>query len=355
MAGYRLAVIAAAVGGELHGDPERLVHRVRPIGEAAEGDLAVVVDRRRTTTGTPLHASAVIAPVGLEVAGVDHIFVAHPRQALRCVLELLHPEKRRPAGIAAGAWVSPSARLGKDVFVGAGAVIEDGAVIGDGCQIHAGVVVAEGAWVGEESILFPNVTLYPGVRLGRRVRIHSGAVIGSDGFGYDRDDAGIYGKIPQVGTVEIGDDVEIGANSAVDRATLGVTRIGAGTKVDNLVQIGHNCEIGEHCCIIGQVGLSGSVTLGRAVTLAGQVGVADHVTIAGGTVVGAKSGVPNDLQAGVYLGIPAIPAQLAFRVLGSLPKLPEIRKTVRSLERRVKELEAEITRLRVYGPQDGSE
>lgn len=346
MAGYTLAMIARAVGGELHGDPERVILRVRTVEDAGEGDLVVLGDRRYLGAGVPLAASAVIAPFGLDVGGVDHIRVARSRQALSAVLELFYPAQRRPAGIEPGACVSPRARLGEGVYVGTGAVIEAEAMIGDACQVHANVFVGEGATLGEGSVLFPNVILYPGVRLGCRVRVHSGTVIGSDGFGYDRDEADTQHKIPQVGAVEVGDDVEIGANCAVDRATLGVTRIGRGTKIDNLVQIGHNCEVGEDCCLIGQVGLSGSVKLGSAVTLAGQVGVADHVTIADHTIVGAKSGVPNDLRQGAYLGIPAIPAQLAFRVLGSLPRLPEMRKTLRALERRVKELEEDVARLR---------
>ena len=186
------------------------------------------------------------------------------------------------------------------------------------------------------------MTLYPGVRLGCRNRIHSGAVIGSDGFGYDRDAGGVQNKIPQVGTVEIGDDVEIGANITVDRATLGATRIGDGTKIDNLVQIGHNSTIGKHCCLIGQVGLSGSVTLGDYCVLAGQAGVADHVTLANNVIVGAQAGVHRDLGPGPWLGSPAIPADEAYRVYTALSRLPEMRRTLRVLEERLKELERAV-------------
>jgi UDP-3-O-[3-hydroxymyristoyl] glucosamine N-acyltransferase len=193
--------------------------------------------------------------------------------------------------------------------------------------------------VGDDSVLFPGVVLYPGVTVGRRVRIHAGSVIGSDGFGYERDAAGVQRKIPQIGTVEIDDDVEIGANSCVDRATIGATRIGAGTKVDNLVQIGHNTLVGEHCCVIGQAGLAGSVKVGRFSVLAGQAGIADHVTIAEGTVVGAQAGVPSDIGPGVWLGTPAILAKDARRVFPVLARLPELLNRLRELERKVGALE----------------
>jgi UDP-3-O-[3-hydroxymyristoyl] glucosamine N-acyltransferase len=236
------------------------------------------------------------------------------------------------------------------VYVGAGATIEAGAVIGDRCEVQGNTFVGKGVVLGEACVLFPNVTLYPGVRVGRRVRIHSGTVVGSDGFGYDRDADGVQHKIPQVGTVEIGDDVEIGANCAIDRATMGSTRIGEGSKIDNLVQIGHNCQIGKHCCIIGLVGLSGSVTLGDYCVLAGQAGIADHVRLADRVVVGAQAGVHRDLSPGNWLGSPAIPAEEAYRVYTTLSRLPEMRKSLRVLEERLRRLEEQLGR-----PRDGGE
>jgi UDP-3-O-[3-hydroxymyristoyl] glucosamine N-acyltransferase len=344
--GHTLAAIAAAVDGELRGDPGLVITRVGEVEEAGEGDICVVIDRRYASGLRDLHASALILPRDLDLSGRPVILVANPRRALILLLGLFYPETRKSGGIQPGALVSPNAELGQDVFVGAGATIEAGAVIGNRCQIFGNTFVGERAILGDECVLFPNVTLYPGVMVGRRVRIHSGAVIGSDGFGYDRDMAGVQHKIPQVGTVEIGDDVEIGANCAIDRATMGATRIGEGSKIDNLVQIGHNCQIGKHCCIIGLVGLSGSVTIGDYCVLAGQAGIADHVTLADHVVVGAQAGVHRDLPPGNWLGSPAIPAEEAYRVYTTLSRLPEIRKVLRSLEDRCRRLEEELAHLR---------
>jgi UDP-3-O-[3-hydroxymyristoyl] glucosamine N-acyltransferase len=180
--------------------------------------------------------------------------------------------------------------------------------------------------------------MYPDTRVGRRVRLHAGVVIGADGFGYARDASGVQHKIPQVGTVEIGDDVEIGANTTVDRATLGTTRIREGTKIDNLVQIAHNCTVGKHCCLVAQVGVSGSVEIGNFCVLAGQVGVGDHVKLADGAMVGAQSGVMRDLGPGRWLGYPAIPAEQALQAYLLLTKLPDMRKRLIRLEKRLEEL-----------------
>lgn len=344
MSGHTLAAIAREVGGVLQGNPDQVIERVRDVEEAAHGDLCVIMDRRHPSHLTTLGASAFIVPPGVEGPGLNVIKVDNPRAALIRVLELFYPEAKRAGGIEAGAFVSQHARMGADVFVAAGATVEAGATVGDRCQILGHAYVGEEVVIGHDSVIFPNVTLYAGVRLGCRVRIHSGAVIGSDGFGYDRDSAGVQHKIPQVGTVQIGDDVEVGANTTVDRATLGVTRIGDGTKIDNLVQIGHNSTIGKHCCLVGQVGLSGSVTLGDYCVLAGQVGVADHVTLADHAIVGAQAGVHRDLGPGPWLGSPALPAGEAYRVYTTLSRLPEMRRSLHVLEERLKKLESTVER-----------
>ncbi|HEX9023719.1 MAG TPA: UDP-3-O-(3-hydroxymyristoyl)glucosamine N-acyltransferase, partial [Geobacteraceae bacterium] len=199
-----------------------------------------------------------------------------------------------------------------------------------------------GVEVGDDVTLHANVVVRERCRIGNRVIVHSGAVIGSDGFGYAPDGKGWY-KIPQIGIVIIEDDVEIGANAAIDRAALEVTLIKRGTKIDNLVQIAHNCVIGENCMIVSQVGISGSAKLGEHVTLAGQVGVAGHLEIGANTMVGAKSGVPGNLPAnGMFSGIPTIPHREWLRSMGTVPKLPEIRKTMTALEKRVQELEEKL-------------
>ena len=343
---FTLGAITQALAGELSGDESLRIERVREVVEAGKGDITVVIDRRYLRRLDELPAAAVVVAAGVEAQRSNVVRVANPKRALVTLLRLFHPATVRPATIEPGAQVSPKAQLGRSVFVGAGATIEAGAVIGDGCQVHGGAFVGEEVVLGEGCEIFPNVTLYPRIRLGRRVRVHGGTVIGSDGFGYFRDESGVQEKIPQVGSVEIGDDVEIGANCAVDRATMGATRIGRGSKIDNLVQIGHNCEIGEHCCIIGLVGLSGSVKIGDYCVLAGQAGIADHVTLADHVVVGAQAGVHRDLGPGNWLGSPAIPAEEAYRVYTTLSRLPEMRRTLRSLEERIALLEAELAHLR---------
>ena len=336
---FSLGAIAREIGGELHGDAQLLIARVRDVEDAGEGDICVVIDRKFAPRLAELRASALVLPAGLAAPDRPVIAVANPRQALIRLLGLFHPEAPAPAGVEPGALVSEHATLGREVYVACGARVEAGAVIGRGTAIHANAVVGQGAEIGEHCVVFPNVTIYPGVRIGDRARIHSGTVIGSDGFGYDRDAGGIQHKIPQVGGVEIGNDVEIGANCAIDRATMGVTRIGDGTKIDNLVQIGHNCQIGRHCCIIGLAGLSGSVTLGDCCVLAGQAGIADHVVLADHVIVGAQAGVHRNLGPGPWLGSPAIPAGDAYRVYTALSRLPEMRRTLRALEERLQALE----------------
>ncbi len=346
MTGHTLETIARIVGGALHGEAGLVIRAVRDVEDAGEGDICVIIDRRYEKALPRLGASALIVPHGVEASGRNVIRVTDPRKALIRVLRLFHPEARRAGGVSPRAHVSEDAALGLDVFVGAGATVEAGARIGDRSQILGHAFIGEGVVVGEECTIFPNVTIYPGVRLGSRVRVHAGSVIGSDGFGYDRDEEGVQHKIPQVGGVEVGDDVEIGANCAIDRATLGVTRIGAGTKIDNLVQIGHNCQVGRHCCLIGLVGLSGTVTVGDYSVLAGQAGVADHVRLADHVVVGAQAGVHRDLPTGAWLGSPAIPAEEAYRVYTTLSRLPEMRKALRALQERFERLETLV----VAGP-----
>lgn len=345
MPAFTLDELAERIGGTVEGDGSVTVRGVGEVAEASEGEVAVVIDRRFEKRIGSLRAGAVVVGPNADPAGRPAIRVPEPKKALVALLGLFHPEARRSPGVAPGAFVSPDSTLGAGVSVGAGAVVEAGAVLGDGCQVWPGVFVGEGVVVGEESVLFPGVVLYPGTRVGRRVRIHAGTVVGSDGFGYERDARGVQVKVPQVGGVEIGDDVEIGAGCAVDRATIGVTRIGRGTKIDNLVQVGHNCRIGEQCCLIGQSGLSGSVTLGNFVVLAGQAGIADHVTLADGVVVGAQSGVPHDLTPGVWLGTPPLPREKAGRALMAFGHLPEMRRELKRLSERCRLLEEELARL----------
>ena len=339
-----LGTIAGALGGTLTGDASLEISRVRAPEEAGEGEIAVVVDPKRSAV--PRRASAAVVQSGVELADLPLNVVRVPsaRAAFVTLIALLHPSPGRPAGVQDGAHVEDGAIVDPTAHVARGAVVEAGARIGARCVIHPGAVVREGVILGDDCVLHPNAVLYPRTVLGDRVTVHAGTVIGSDGFGYDRDAAGRQNKVPQVGRVVVGDDVEIGANCAIDRATLETTWIGRGTKIDNLVQIGHNTRIGEDCCLVGQAGVAGSVTLGRFVVLAGQAGIADHVVLGDGVVVGAQCGVPHDLPSGVWLGTPALPRAEAGRVLLTLPRLPEMRREIRALQERCARLEAELAR-----------
>jgi UDP-3-O-[3-hydroxymyristoyl] glucosamine N-acyltransferase len=265
--------------------------------------------------------------------------VDHPQQALIVLLGLFHPEPRAEPGVHPTACVAGGARVDRSASVGPLAVVEAEAVIGPRSRVGALSFVGRGAELGEDVRLHPHVVIREDVRIGNRVIVHSGAVLGADGFGYAFDGQA-HRKIPQVGGLRIEDDVEIGANTAIDRATLGETIVRRGTKIDNLVQIGHNCDVGEDVILISQVGIAGSSRVGNRAMLAGQVGVADHVTIGAGAILTAKSGVPNDVPAGeVWSGIPSRPTSEQKRIWAGESQLPELIKRVRALEKRLRELE----------------
>ena len=339
MKSFSLADIAEMLGGRLTGDPAVMINRVMTLDEAMPGDIAVVFDARAASGIQRSQASAFVLPMETGGTGRSIIEVAHPRQALVRLLHLFHPEAQKEPMIHVRAVISSKADLGSGVFVGPNAVIEEDVVINNGCHIHANVYIGHGSRIGEQTEIFPNVTIYPRTIIGKRVRIHGGTVIGSDGFGYLTLDSGELEKIPQVGFVEIEDDVEIGANCTIDRATMGSTRILSGVKLDNQVQIGHNSEIGKNCIIVAQTGISGSVRMGDHCVLAGQVGISDHVELKPGTVIGAQSGVVRDIGPGRWVGYPAIPVIKALRAYHLLPELPEIRRKVRELEKRLTKLE----------------
>ena len=288
-AGFTLGELAVALGATLEGDPTRRVTGVATLDSAGPDHIAFLTDLRYRDAARASRAGAFLAPKDAGALPSAVLRCAAPRHALIDLLTLFHPPRRPAAGVDRMAAVAPDASVHPTAFVGAFVVIEAGAVIGAAVQLHAGVYVGPGVEIGEDSVLYPRVILRDGVRLGRRVIVQPGAVIGADGFGYtpgpDR-----HRKIPQVGGVRVEDDVEIGANTTIDRATVGDTVVGRGTKIDNLVQVAHNVQIGEHAIVVAQAGISGSSRLGRAVILAGQVGVADHVTIGDGVMVGAQSG-----------------------------------------------------------------
>jgi UDP-3-O-[3-hydroxymyristoyl] glucosamine N-acyltransferase len=332
-AGFTLGQLAQALGATLEGDPRRVVTGVAPLESAGPDQVSFLTHARYQDAARASRAGAFVA--GAEAADLPApvLRVRAPQQALVDLLNLFHPPAAVEPGVHATAVVAADARIDATASIGAHAVIEAGARIGARARVGALVFVGAGVEVGDDCVLGPHVALLAGVRLGRRVLIHPGAVLGADGFGFAFDGAA-HRKIPQTGGVVIEDDVEIGANTTIDRATFGDTIVRRGTKIDNLVQIGHNVEVGEHAILVAQVGISGSSRLGRGVVLAGQVGVADHVTIGDGTLVGAQGGVPSDLPAGgKYLGAPARPMLEAKRIMAAESRLPELLRRVRALER----------------------
>jgi UDP-3-O-[3-hydroxymyristoyl] glucosamine N-acyltransferase len=341
-AGFTLGELAKALGATLEGDPARRVTGVAPLETAGSAHISFLTDPRYGAAARASRAGAFLAPPDVADLPAPVLKSDAPRRALITLLTLFQPAGAAPPGIDPSAAVAPDARVDATASIGARAVVESGAVIGRRVRICATAYVGAGVEIGDDSVISPHVTLQDGVRLGRRVVVHPGAVIGADGFGYVSDGGG-YAKIPQVGGVIVEDDVEIGANTTIDRATVGDTVIGRGTKIDNLVQIGHNVQVGEHSMIVAQVGVAGSSRLGRGVVLAGQVGIADHVTLGDGVMVGAQSGVHADIPAGEkVLGAPARPLTEAKRILIAGARLPELVRKVRGLERRLQRLHSRL-------------
>ncbi len=326
----RASRIASLVGGRLVG-PDVEVSGVKGYHEAGIGDLSFVFSP--SVLKSPTGASVLVVPEAVgPVEGKSCILVDDPMEAAIKIASLFFKEEFGE-GISAKAVVYPTARIGKGVVVREFAVVERDAVLEDNVVVMPFAFVGAGSVIGEGTVLFPGVVIYPGTRVGKRCRIHSGAVIGADGFGYvERDGKRV--KIPQVGRVVIGDDVEIGANTCIDRATFGETVVGEGTKIDNLVQIGHNCRIGRHCAFAGQVGISGSVVVGDRVLMGGQAGIADHAVIGSDVKVAAKAGVFGRVADGeVIVGAPAMSAAKWKRIQGIISRLPEIYSLFRKLKR----------------------
>ena len=332
MPGLTLADLAERLGGRVQGDPGLRLRGVAPLAEATPEGLSFLANPRYLAEAGRSAAGAILAGEGTSLEGRSLIVVPDPYLALARALEIFHPPERPRPG------VSPAAHVPSSCAIGPEAAIQTGVVLGERCRvgartvIQAGVVLGDAVTVGEDTWLHPNVTVYAGCAIGSRVVVHAGAVIGSDGFGFAREGERHH-KIPQVGTVVVEDDVEIGANAAIDRATFGATRIGRGTKIDNLVQIGHNVRIGENTLLVAQSGISGSTRLGRNVIIAGQSGAAGHLEIGDGSRVGAKSAVLQDLPAGSFvIGHPAIEAGRWRRAAALFARLPELRRRLTRLE-----------------------
>ncbi|WP_298432798.1 UDP-3-O-(3-hydroxymyristoyl)glucosamine N-acyltransferase [Geobacter sp.] len=340
--GKTLKELAEYLGGTVAGDVGKTVTGVASLDDAGSEQITFLANPKYAAKVATTRAGAVVLPPGAERHGRNAIVVANPYLAFAKLLTLFHVASRPSRGILDGARVGQGVKVGENVTVYPGATLGDGVTLGDRVTIHPGAVVYEGVTIGDDVTIHANAVVYQGCRIGNRVTIHGGTVIGSDGFGYAPDGDGYY-KIPQLGIVVIEEDVEIGANTVIDRAALTATVIGRGTKIDNLVQVAHNCVIGQNCTIVSQVGISGSTRLGNHVTLAGQVGVAGHLTIGDNVMVGAKSGIPGNVPSGSLVsGIPAFGHREWLRSMAVVPKLPDLKKTVAALEKRVMELEEKL-------------
>jgi len=337
----KLIELASLLNGEIIGPPQSdrtEITGVSGIDEAREGDITFLSSKKYLRSLDACRASCVIVKEPISDLGMAQIRVSNPYLAFAKLLESFYVKPVNPAGISKEAIVSPGAKMGENVSVLPFSYISDGVSVGDNTFIYPYVFIGTNTVIGEECIIYPHVTLRESVKLGDRVIVHSGSVIGSDGFGYVPDGGG-YHKIPQVGGVSVEDDVEIGSNVSIDRATMGNTIIGKGTKIDNLCQIAHNVKIGSNSVIVAQVGIAGSAEIGDSVTLAGQVGIVDHVKIESGTVIGAQSGVTASLSKGAYAGSPALPHKDWLKAQVVFAKLPELHKKIRELEEKIRELE----------------
>lgn len=330
---WTLAELARRVDGEVIGDPEREIDRVRPLASAGPRDLSFLTSPRYVAAARESTAGALLVGPGAPELRADQIRVADPAGAVASLLDLFHPKLRPEPGIHATASIGSGATIDVTAQVAAYVVIGRGASIGPDTVLHPHVVVGEGCAVGARCVLHPHVVLYPGVHLGVEVEVHAGTVIGADGFGYASSRQG-HRKIPQVGRVDIGDHVEIGALSAIDRGTLGDTAIGDGTKIDNMVQVGHNVQVGRNVLLCGQVGIAGSASIGDGAVLAGRAGVADHVEIGAGSQVAAGSVALQSLPPGSRVaGFPAIELGQWKRRVALAGRLEEIWRTVRKLSK----------------------
>ncbi|MGB2869363.1 MAG: UDP-3-O-(3-hydroxymyristoyl)glucosamine N-acyltransferase [Bacteroidota bacterium] len=342
--------IAAWFQGEVVGDPRAEIDRVSKIEEADRGSLTFLANPKYEKHLATTRASAVLVSRKLDLskysdrASCVFIRVDDPYMAfLRALKNLTPSEDPFPSGIAPTAVASDKARVGKNVVLGSHVVVEEGAVIGDNTKISHGCVIGKKVEIGSDCLIYPNVSIGHGCRIGDRVILHSGVVIGSDGFGFVPKQDGRYEKIPQLGIAVVGDDVEVGANTTIDRATIGETVIGRGVKLDNLIQIAHNVVIGENTVIAAQTGISGSAKIGKNCIIAGQVGIAGHVEIADRVTILGQTGITKSLETpgAIYFGYPGRPIREAHRIQAAIHTLPEMVQELTRLEHQVAELRKE--------------
>jgi UDP-3-O-[3-hydroxymyristoyl] glucosamine N-acyltransferase len=348
-----VGALAEWLGGQVLGSDTLLIDRAQSLSKAGPGSIAFFAGTKSTGLKS-IDGGAVLvarqlsaAAAALANAGCAFLVVDDPKHALVQVAERFAHRRARPEiGISCDAYISATARVGKETNIHPGAHVGAGVVLGDRCDIYPGAVIGRGCRLGDDVVVYANAVLYDDIVVGNRVVLHAGCVIGADGFSY-RTVGGRHERIPHFGTVRIEDDVEIGANTTIDRAMVDETVIGEGTKLDNLVMIGHNCELGRHNLFVSQVGLAGSVTTGDYVVCAGQVGIADHVHLGSRSVLGPKAGVHKDVPEGErYVGVPAVPEADCYRSVMLTQKLPEMKQQLRKLERQVAELAVLADQLR---------
>ena len=340
-----VARLAELVGGTLRGDGEISIARIADLDSAQEHEIAYVDNEKFFEAATQSTASCLIVPqsFNLELKSAAVIEVANPKLAFSIIGAALHPAKQREPTVHSSASIAESADIALTAYIGPNVCIGEYSHVGPSTRIEAGVVVGDNVTIGAGCVLQPNVVLYDNVSIGDNVILHAAVCIGADGFGYVRDRMG-YHKFPQVGTVVIEDDVELGAHTCIDRAALGRTRIGRGTKLDNMVHVGHNCDIGERVVIAAQTGISGSVVIEDDAVIGGQVGFGDHTRVQKGAIIGSKAGIlPGKIvRPGVWWGIPVQPLDEYKRLNAHLGRLPHMRDELQQLRARVAELEKKL-------------
>ncbi len=337
-----LAQIHEVVGGTIHGDNQTAVSGLTTLSEADPDALSFIANDKMSKAAATLRVAALLVHRHLPDLAVPQIVVDNPMLAFARVAQTFFVRRQAPRGIAEYVIQGADVRIGADPSIWPFVTLGDRVTIGNRVTLYPGVFVGSDSTIGDDSVLYPNVVVREGCSLGARVIVHGGTVIGADGFGYVQHQ-GRHHKIPQLGGVVIEDDVELGANVTVDRATFGRTLVKQGTKVDNLVQIAHNVTVGEHCILVAQVGIAGSTTIGHHVMIGGQAGLADHITIGDQVMIAAKAGVIRSIESNqVVGGVPAMPQEKALRIQGGIFQLPAMKELVRNLEQRVVTLETRL-------------
>ncbi|RUM92884.1 MAG: UDP-3-O-(3-hydroxymyristoyl)glucosamine N-acyltransferase [Thermodesulfatator sp.] len=339
MSRYSLNNLAEIVSGRVEGDGEFQVEGISSLESARENEISFAVSTKSAESVASSQAGALILPESWPFEeNRPRILVKDVYLAFARIATVFASRPFKAKGVHPNAVIGYGCSVDANVTIMAGVVLGDNVTIGPEVTLHSGVVIGNDVFIAEGSELFPNVVVYDGCKIGRKVRIHAGAIIGSDGFGYAQGPEG-HVKIPHMGTVEIEDYVEIGANTTIDRAVFGKTIIGQGTKIDNLVMIAHNVHVGSHSIIVSQVGISGSTNIGSGVMIGGQVGIVGHIDIGDKARIGAKSGVAQSIAAGQTVsGIPAIPHRKWLRLVHALMKVPEMLKDIREIKKRLEKL-----------------